>query len=69
MSKLWSIVYVRRFPIDDKEKTVREYFQEAHNIKLMYPHLPCLHVGQKTKNVYVPLEVTKYCDNLFVETF
>ena len=55
MARLWSIVYVCRFPIDNKENTVREYIQETS----------CLHVGQKTKNVYVPLEVT---DNFFVET-
>ena len=50
MPKLWSIVYVYRFPIDNKENTVREYIQETYNIQLMCPHLPCLHVG---KNVYV----------------
>ena len=50
MPKLWSIVYVCRFPIDNKENTVREYIQETYNIQLMCPHLPCLHVG---KNVCV----------------
>jgi eukaryotic translation initiation factor 2C len=39
------------------ECTVAKYFQEKHHIKLAYPHLPCLQVGQEQKHTYLPLEV------------
>jgi eukaryotic translation initiation factor 2C len=39
------------------ECTVAKYFQEKHHIKLQYPHLPCLQVGQEQKHTYLPLEV------------
>jgi eukaryotic translation initiation factor 2C len=42
------------------EYTVAKYFQEKYNIKLAYPHLPCLQVGQEQKNTYLPLEVSKF---------
>jgi eukaryotic translation initiation factor 2C len=41
------------------EYTVARYFQEKYNIRLQYPHLPCLQVGQEQKHTYLPLEV---CD-------
>lgn len=41
------------------ECTVAKYFQEKYNIKLQYPHFPCLQVGQEQKHTYLPLEV---CD-------
>lgn len=48
------------FPLDDGGKsTVAAYFKKQHKRTLQYPHLPCLHVGQKTKNVYIPLEFCK----------
>ena len=46
-----------RFSLDDgKKSTVFEYFKTKYGRTLRYPHLPCLHVGQRTKNVYVPME-------------
>ena len=46
-----------RFPLDDgKVSTVKDYFQRTYSLRLSYPNLPCLHVGQKTRNVYIPLE-------------
>ena len=46
-----------RFSLDDGEKTtVFDYFRRQHKRKLQYPHLPCLHVGQRTKTVYIPME-------------
>ncbi|KAF6775968.1 hypothetical protein AHF37_04519 [Paragonimus kellicotti] len=39
------------------ECTVAKYFQERYNIRLEYPHLPCLQVGQEQKHTYLPLEV------------
>ncbi len=48
------------FPLDNGTKsTVVAYFKKQHHLTLRYPHLPCLHVGQKTKNVYIPLECCK----------
>ena len=48
------------FPLDDKtECTVANYFKDHHDQRLQYPHLPCLHVGQKSRNVYIPLEFCK----------
>ena len=46
------------FPLDNGRKmTVEAYFKEKHpKSPLSYPHLPCLHVGQKSKNVFIPLE-------------
>lgn len=47
------------FPLDDGTKcSVADYFKK-HYQALQYPHLPCLHVGQKTRNVYIPLEFCK----------
>ncbi|CAF0731815.1 unnamed protein product [Brachionus calyciflorus] len=39
------------------ECTVAKYFSEKHKIKLQYPHMPCLQVGQEQKHTYLPLEV------------
>ena len=40
--------------------TVQKYFFDAHKITLQYPDLPCLHVGSKNKNVFLPMEVKTY---------
>ncbi|ESO02016.1 hypothetical protein HELRODRAFT_65165 [Helobdella robusta] len=39
------------------ECTVAKYFQERYKMRLQYPHLPCLQVGQEQKHTYLPLEV------------
>ncbi|KAK2174077.1 hypothetical protein NP493_830g00028 [Ridgeia piscesae] len=39
------------------ECTVAKYFFERYKMKLSYPHLPCLQVGQEQKHTYLPLEV------------
>ncbi|XP_052085896.1 protein argonaute-2-like isoform X3 [Mytilus californianus] len=39
------------------ECTVARYFLERYKMKLQYPHLPCLQVGQEQKHTYLPLEV------------
>ncbi|OQV21162.1 Protein argonaute-1 [Hypsibius exemplaris] len=39
------------------ECTVAKYFQDKYKIRLRYPHLPCLQVGQEHKHTYLPLEV------------
>ena len=40
------------------ERTVQDYFGNMHKITLRFPDLPCLHVGPKAKNIYLPLEVS-----------
>ena len=47
------------FQLDTGRKmSVEVYFKETYpKSPLSYPHLPCLHVGQKAKNVYIPLEL------------
>ena len=39
------------------EMTVAKYFLERYQMKLRFPHLPCLQVGQEHKNTYLPMEV------------
>ncbi|KAK6618088.1 Protein argonaute-2 [Polyplax serrata] len=39
------------------ECTVAKYFLDKYKMKLKYPHLPCLQVGQEHKHTYLPLEV------------
>jgi len=39
------------------ECTVAKYFLDKYKMKLQYPHLPCLQVGQEHKHTYLPLEV------------
>ncbi|VEL22992.1 unnamed protein product [Protopolystoma xenopodis] len=39
------------------ECTVAKYFAERYHLRLEYPHLPCLQVGQEHKHTYLPLEV------------
>jgi eukaryotic translation initiation factor 2C len=39
------------------ECTVAKYFLERYKMRLQYPHLPCLQVGQEQKHTYLPLEV------------
>ncbi|CAG0893312.1 unnamed protein product [Cyprideis torosa] len=39
------------------ECTVAKYFLDKYRMKLQYPHLPCLQVGQEHKHTYLPLEV------------
>lgn len=56
------IVFVCRFPLQldngqTVECTVAKYFLDKYKMKLRYPHLPCLQVGQEHKHTYLPLEV------------
>jgi len=39
------------------ECTVAKYFYDKYKLRLKYPHLPCLQVGQEHKHTYLPLEV------------
>ncbi|XP_045829694.1 protein argonaute PNH1-like [Trifolium pratense] len=48
------------FPLDEKMnmKSVVDYFQEMYGYTIMYPHLPCIQVGEKKAN-YLPMEACK----------
>ena len=35
-----------------------QFFLEKYHIKLKYPGLPCLQVGQEHKHTYLPMEVS-----------
>ncbi|XP_027205239.1 protein argonaute-1 [Dermatophagoides pteronyssinus] len=39
------------------ECTVAKYFLDKYKMKLRYPNLPCLQVGQEHKHTYLPIEV------------
>jgi len=41
------------------ECTVAKFFQDKYGIKLQYPGLPCLQVGQEHKHTYLPMEVCR----------
>lgn len=45
--------------VDDSgnKMSVMEYFQRVKNIRLRFPDLPCLHVGSRVRNIYLPLEL------------
>ncbi len=47
------------FPLENGSKcTVEKYFSETYpKLSRLYPRLPCLHVGQKNRNVYLPIGV------------
>jgi hypothetical protein len=38
-------------------------------MKLAYPHLPCLQVGQEQKHTYLPLEVSSNCVLNFLSVY
>lgn len=42
---------------DGKKMTVQQYFETKKNIRLRFPHLPCLHVGSRVRYIYLPLEL------------
>ncbi|XP_060856547.1 protein argonaute-2-like [Metopolophium dirhodum] len=52
---------MQTFPLQMKnhhvECTVAKYFLDKHNMKLRYPHLPCLRVREEHNHTYFPLEV------------
>ena len=58
-----SLRVATRFPLQldngqTVECTVAKYFLDKYRMKLRFPHLPCLQVGQEHKHTYLPLEVS-----------
>ncbi|OQR93584.1 Argonaute1 (AGO1) [Achlya hypogyna] len=41
----------------NRDETIVSFFKRKYNISLKYPKLPCLHVGNPSKKIYLPLEV------------
>ena len=63
MDRTNNLAYNFRFPLQLEngqtvECTVAKYFLDKYKMKLRYPHLPCLQVGQEHKHTYLPLEVS-----------
>lgn len=48
-----------KFEVNGKMLSIKEYFFLHKNYKLIYPNLPCLWVGNKNENTYLPAEVRK----------
>ena len=45
---------------DGSSITVLEYFKKTYpNHPICHPQLPCLHVGQKTRNIFLPIDVCR----------
>lgn len=42
---------------DNQEMTVHEYFTNVKHHRLRYPHLPCLWVGSRDRNILLPMEL------------
>lgn len=66
-----NVIFFVRFPLQLEngqtvECTVAKYFLDKYKMKLRYPHLPCLQVGQEHKHTYLPLEVIIY-ENFHIE--
>lgn len=50
------------FTMDDKKQmNVAQYYATQKNYRLRYPCLPCLHVGNPDRTVYIPVELCVIC--------
>lgn len=47
-----------------KKVNVVQYFKSVRNYTILYPNLPCLHVGNIAKKTAIPMEV-----NIFLYLF
>ena len=49
----------QKFPLEGgTEISVEQYFKQTYpDSPLTHPHLPCLQVGQKSRNIYLPIDV------------
>lgn len=55
----WKSAREQTFPLQDGSMcSVEDYFKQTYpDSPIVHPHLPCLHVGQKSRNVYLPIDV------------
>lgn len=37
-------------------KTIEQYFLDQYQFRLRYPELPCVHIGNPAKKIYIPME-------------
>ncbi|XP_065346101.1 protein argonaute-2-like [Cloeon dipterum] len=42
-----------------RQVTVAEYYKTEKRYEIRHPHWPCLHVGSKDRNIFVPMELCK----------
>jgi len=59
----YRVLEVRRLPankemilVEGEQVSVVQYFQSQYGVKLKFPNLPCLWVGSRDKNTYIPME-------------
>lgn len=58
INKLMEPASVLKMKQDDgRVLTIQQYFQQHYNFTLKYPNLPCLHVGDPKKTIYLPMEL------------
>ena len=48
------------FEHEGKMTSVKDFFERKLGIRLRYPNLPCLWVGDRRKRNYVPMEVNSF---------
>ncbi|XP_059482470.1 protein argonaute-2-like [Neocloeon triangulifer] len=46
-----------------QQLTVAAYYEREKRCRLQYPYWPCLHVGSKDRQIYVPMELCKIAPN------
>ena len=48
--------------IPDLGITVQQFFLQTHQVRLQYPDLPCLWLGNRNKTIYIPMELCAMLD-------
>ena len=60
MNRLGKNANEQTFMLENKSKvSIAQYFKDAYNYKIRYPKLPVVHVGDKKKSNYLPIELLK----------
>lgn len=49
------------FDCDGQQKSVSAYFEEKYKMKLRMPGAPCINVGSRTRQNWLPMEVCNIC--------
>ena len=60
MNRLGKNANQQTFLLENKSKvSIAQYFKDTYNYKIKYPKLPVVHVGDKKKSNYLPIELLK----------
>ncbi len=63
VNKLMSPANRLMMAVDKENKrrkiTIEQYFNQEYGYRLKYPDLPCIHVGNPSATVYLPMELTQ----------